>query len=93
MDIDGHTHTNIQTAKNRRKYIRDEPQNPTMKREMKLSNQKYSKARKELPKEHLAAKASSLSFKYRCLTQCMEDFTAPFSLFQKQFACIFMTVI
>lgn len=41
---------NIQTAKNRRKYIRDEPQNPRMKREMKLLNQKYSNARKEPPK-------------------------------------------
>ena len=42
--------------------------------------------------KHLAAKASSLSLKYRCLTQRMEDFIAPFSL-SLQFAYIFMTVI
>ena len=48
MDIDGYIHMNIQTTKTKRKYIRGEPQNPRLKREMKLSNQKYSNTRKEL---------------------------------------------
>lgn len=43
--------------------------------------------------KHLAGKVSCLPFKRRCSIQCLQEFIAPFSLFQKQFAYISVSVI
>lgn len=71
---------NMQTAKNKRKNQRWATKIPEWNE--KWNNWNNNIQIKQENWEHLTAKVSSLSFQERYLTQFMEEFIAPFSLFQ-----------